>query len=343
MKHKIWTGLTAFLIFSNVGVAYCYADILREGKIYQSNESIYRSLEANDNSQKTVVNRQRDILEVREYRLNVQKRQNTITKVLAHELAGRQAATLYVRNIPVLTFLESETTSLKANNQSSDSSVKLATIPSSNSDQQKDSLWRASVVASRLNQFIDKSPNLEITAQWDTDIEGYTILANEKKLVEINEQTILPDTTNDLATDTLQATNRLRRQVNNSPPLKEIASKPRPIGQLELQKVPVRPITFQFQGWASWYGPGFHGRLSANGERFNQYAMTAAHKTLPFGTKVRVTNLENGSSVIVRINDRGPFILGRVIDLSSAAANALGMIQSGVVPVKVEVLKSHGS
>ena len=86
------------------------------------------------------------------------------------------------------------------------------------------------------------------------------------------------------------------------------------------------------KGGASWYGPGFHGKKTANGERFNTYALTAAHKTLPFDTKVRVTNERTGKSVVVRINDRGPFVGGRVIDLSKAAAQAVGI--SGVGKVK---------
>jgi rare lipoprotein A len=76
---------------------------------------------------------------------------------------------------------------------------------------------------------------------------------------------------------------------------------------------------------ASWYGPGFHGRRTANGERFNTNALTAAHKTLPFGSQVRVTNERTGRSVVVRINDRGPYAHGRVIDLSKAAAQAVGI------------------
>lgn len=79
------------------------------------------------------------------------------------------------------------------------------------------------------------------------------------------------------------------------------------------------------RGIASWYGPGFHGRKTANGERFDMGEMTAAHKTLPFGTRVLVHNPRNGKEVVVRINDRGPFVRGRVIDLSQAAASALGM------------------
>lgn len=91
-------------------------------------------------------------------------------------------------------------------------------------------------------------------------------------------------------------------------------------------------------GKASWYGPGFDGRLTANGETYNQQEMTAAHPHLEFGTKVQVTNLVNGRSVVVRINDRGPFIGDRIIDLSAAAANALNMITSGVAPVRLTIL-----
>ena len=92
-------------------------------------------------------------------------------------------------------------------------------------------------------------------------------------------------------------------------------------------------------GRASYYGKRFHGRMTANGELFDMNAMTAAHKTLPFGTLVRVTNARNGRSVVVRINDRGPFIRGRVIDLSRAAARRIGMIQSGHAQVQMELVK----
>jgi rare lipoprotein A len=91
------------------------------------------------------------------------------------------------------------------------------------------------------------------------------------------------------------------------------------------------------RGEASWYGPGFHGRKTASGERFDQQKLTAAHMELPLGTKAVVTNLENGRSVEVEINDRGPYVPGRAIDLSKAAARELGMIEAGVAPVLVEV------
>lgn len=86
-------------------------------------------------------------------------------------------------------------------------------------------------------------------------------------------------------------------------------------------------------GTASWYGPGFNGKMTASGERFNQNAMTAAHRTLPFGAMVRVTNQKTGKSVIVRISDRGPYHGGRIIDLSKAAAGRLGIIAAGTVKV----------
>lgn len=86
-------------------------------------------------------------------------------------------------------------------------------------------------------------------------------------------------------------------------------------------------------GRASWYGPGFHGRRTASGETFNTNELTAAHRTLPFGTKVRVVNKKTGKSVVVRINDRGPYAHGRVIDLSRASAQAIGITGVGSVTV----------
>src|SRR5437660_10799976 len=91
-------------------------------------------------------------------------------------------------------------------------------------------------------------------------------------------------------------------------------------------------------GVASWYGPGFHGNRTANGEIYDQYELTDAHRTLPLGTRVMVTNLSNGRAVQVRINDRGPFVGGRAIDLSYAAAHSIGMVGPGTVRVRIEVL-----
>lgn len=95
-------------------------------------------------------------------------------------------------------------------------------------------------------------------------------------------------------------------------------------------------------GHASYYGNRFAGRPTASGERFDPNELTAAHRTLPFGSLVRVTNVDNGKSIVVRINDRGPSILRRIIDLSYAAAKAIGMIPAGLATVKLELLKETG-
>jgi len=99
------------------------------------------------------------------------------------------------------------------------------------------------------------------------------------------------------------------------------------------------PDTGEIQfGQASWYGKLFHGRITTSGERYNMYRLTAAHRTLPFGALARVTNLESEKSVIVIINDRGPWVPGRVIDLSYAAAKKIGMVEDGVARVRLDII-----
>jgi rare lipoprotein A len=93
-----------------------------------------------------------------------------------------------------------------------------------------------------------------------------------------------------------------------------------------------------FNGVASWYGPNFHGKFTSNGERYDMYKLTAAHKTLPMNTILKVTNQRNGKSVVVRVNDRGPFVNNRIIDLSKAAAKKINMIGTGTAPVRLEVI-----
>lgn len=94
-------------------------------------------------------------------------------------------------------------------------------------------------------------------------------------------------------------------------------------------------------GVASFYGPGFAGKKTANGERFNPGALTAAHRSLPFGTRLKLTNTANGRSVVVRINDRGPFVGGRVLDVSQGAASALGFVSAGTARLKIETLSGR--
>ncbi|HUK55425.1 MAG TPA: septal ring lytic transglycosylase RlpA family protein [Nitrospiria bacterium] len=98
------------------------------------------------------------------------------------------------------------------------------------------------------------------------------------------------------------------------------------------------PVGYRESGIASWYGEEFQGRPTANGETYNMYAMTAAHRLMPLGTTVKVTRRETGQSVMVRVNDRGPFVRGRILDLSYGAARALGMTGTGTAPVLIEVV-----
>ena len=103
--------------------------------------------------------------------------------------------------------------------------------------------------------------------------------------------------------------------------------------------IPFRSRKGYFQkGTASWYGKLFHGKETASGNNYNMYGFTAAHRSLPLGSKVRVTNLQNGKDIVVKINDRGPYIKNRIIDLSYSAAKSLGIIGSGIQDVKIEVL-----
>jgi rare lipoprotein A len=113
-----------------------------------------------------------------------------------------------------------------------------------------------------------------------------------------------------------------------------------PPSKVKLLPAPAPATRASQTGIASWYGPGFHGKATASGIIYDQNGLTAAHQTLPLGTRVMVTNLETGSSTEVTINDRGPFAKGRIIDLSFAAGKALGMINPGTIPVRVEVVDS---
>lgn len=214
-------------------------------------------------------------------------------------------------------------------------SSRLDTIPVDEGTVETDNpVQQATAIAARINQVSrDGIDPDEIVAAWDDDAEMYVIKVGDLVLIEFSADVMLPDTTGNTADDVLQATNRIRRQLG-AEPLTAIEGAPNSSGRY----VAVGPVQFSFTGVASWYGPGFHGRQSASGEIFDQNALTAAHRTLPFGTLVRVTNLNNGASVTVRITDRGPFGGGRVIDLSAGAARAIGMIQSGVATIQADVI-----
>ncbi|MGH2413828.1 MAG: septal ring lytic transglycosylase RlpA family protein [Microcystaceae cyanobacterium] len=263
----------------------------------------------------------------------IENQDNSIATIYPHQWKGLPAVTLRVRNIPVLTFLGSPKASA-TNRQTQAIAASQDKIAIDTTQSQNDPVSRANAVASRLNQLSqEKFDAQKITVSWNSKSQSYSIKAEAEELVSVDQNTILPDTTNNLANDALQATNRIRRLMGDAPPLSEIIGKPKP-SAIHALKGRVRGANSS--GLASWYGPGFHGSQTASGERFNQYALTAAHRSLPFGTKVRVTNVNNGRSVIVRINDRGPHVRGRIIDLSRGAASAIGA--GGVANVSLEVL-----
>jgi rare lipoprotein A len=129
--------------------------------------------------------------------------------------------------------------------------------------------------------------------------------------------------------------------INNSANMHRATMRPYTIGSKTYYPTMVS-IGETFSGVASWYGKDFHGRKTSNGEIYNMYDLTAAHKTLPMNTMVRVTHLENDKSVVVRINDRGPFVKSRIIDLSYTAAKRIDMIKRGTAPVRLEVIGFDG-
>jgi len=139
-----------------------------------------------------------------------------------------------------------------------------------------------------------------------------------------------------ISTRTVHADAPLPRSVAPAPPaLQAVAPTP---ARLAPHKSAEIAAVHALEGTASWYGSRFNGRHTASGERFDMYAMTACHPTLPFGSVVRVTNLENNRSVVVRITDRGYLYEGRIVDLSYGAAQKLAMIKSGLASVKLEVI-----
>jgi len=130
-------------------------------------------------------------------------------------------------------------------------------------------------------------------------------------------------------------------KINNSKQMHKYTMRPYSVFGITYYPF-IANIGDDFDGIASWYGPDFHSKKTSNGEVYNMYDMTAAHKTLPMNTVVKVDNLENGKSIIVRINDRGPFVRGRIIDLSNKAAHEIDMVRRGTSKVKITVLGYNG-
>ncbi|PZO54191.1 MAG: septal ring lytic transglycosylase RlpA family protein [Phormidesmis priestleyi] len=264
--------------------------------------------------------------------------------VYAHSIDGRQAATLYVKNIPVLTFIGTEVSSLSNRSDTvalaasrTDLSLQTSPVRSEallSAAQANDPISRATALGAQLSAEGLSAEDLSV--RWNEASKGFTVTLANSDLVALDSRTVLADTTQNPAEDALQVTNRLRRLIGSATPITEIEGMPEPV--VEVAPVQTVAIVSSTTGSASWYGPGFNGRLSASGEVFNQNALTAAHRTLPFGTKVLVTNLANGRQVTVRINDRGPYSGHRVIDLSAGAADAIGLISAGTGTVQLDVL-----
>ncbi|MEM9542288.1 MAG: septal ring lytic transglycosylase RlpA family protein [Cyanobacteria bacterium P01_E01_bin.42] len=274
-----------------------------------------------------------------------QRPHRSITSLYAHIVEDdKPAATLYVHRLPIITFLGASPDESQAGQKSLGAEFGIVTpaqiregLISSVVESNEDPIWRATLAAENIDRLSPEDAE-KITATWNAERKAYIIHAGETELFAFDDQAVLLDGSKNWERDTLRITNKLRRLTGGAAPLSlsDIETRPRSLAYV----APTRNYSVQSEqrGIASWYGGYFHGRRSASGEIYNQNAMTAAHKTLPFGTRVRVTNLNNGRSTIVRINDRGPFIRGRVIDLSRAAASSIGMLGSGIAPVTVEVL-----
>lgn len=252
-----------------------------------------------------------------------------LVAVLPHALDANQAATVYLRSIPVITLIGDELATLGESKATSSTAAEADQNP----------VDQANEIVDRLLALAETEDPADIEARWLADQQAFVVAWEDEVLLTVNNRTILPDTTENPAEDVLQMANRMRRLLGNAPALSRVEGMPEPV-----RTTPAAPqvgiVTSTLTGTASWYGPGFHGRRSASGEVFNQNDLTAAHRTLPFGTRVRVTNMRTGQQVIVRINDRGPFSRGRIIDLSAAAAGQIGLRASGVGQVQIEVLSN---
>jgi rare lipoprotein A len=287
-----------------------------------------------------------EAMKVGEYQAS-ERAEQTVAMMQSYEADGRDVTTLYVRNIPVLSFLGSEGSGAEASSSELKVSAPTAAptellvsqsrqsgaAASQAAENSSDPEVRATAIAARLNQLHRNQIDAKtIRAVWDESTQRYLVKVGEDTLTAIDPDTILADTTNNAEQDALQVANRLRRLLGNAEPLTEVEGAPRQT------TISLGPVESTVSGYASWYGPGFNGNISASGEVFNENAMTAAHPSLPFGTQVKVTNMDNGLSVVVRINDRGPYVGDRVIDLSAGAADVIGLTNSGVAPVRLDIL-----
>nr|AAN40828.1 unknown [Synechococcus elongatus PCC 7942 = FACHB-805] len=257
--------------------------------------------------------------------------EDVVAKVQPHQYQGREAVTLYVRNLPVLTFVAPQRSANTAAARESKLPTPAQFVDPLNAKQ--DPLWRATSIAALINQLSQAGLQGDvIQVRWDERQAAPVITSGDRDLFKVDATMIVRGARTPRQASVI-VTNRLRQAFGANP----LNTLPDLVGSeiaAALQQVVSTTV-----GMASWYGPGFHGRRTANGEVFNQHTLTAAHRTLPFGTLVRVTNLRSGSNVVVRINDRGPFHGNRLIDLSQGAAEVIGLRSSGVAQVRLDVLQ----
>jgi rare lipoprotein A len=303
----------------------------------------------------------------------IKSQDDAIARIHTHKLNGKNAATVYVRGIPVVTYIEAEESAKSVSNNaqnanSSESklksdakgevkknseSIKLPTPLKSNFNKVGKSaidsaeslltspnpVERATAAAAMINQLNRDGldANMIIPA-WKNG--NYVIKLGDRATLKFDHQAIFPEPQQNQSQDVLESANLLRRLLGGANPVSEVTNAPKP--QVAVNSPFSPAVTNRIiqitTGMASWYGPGFDGNYSASGEVFNANDLTAAHPSLPFGTFVRVVNTDNGQSVVVRINDRGPYAHGRLIDISTDAANVIGLVSSGVAPVRLEVL-----
>lgn len=242
--------------------------------------------------------------------------QQAIATVVAHKFGDQTAATVYVRGVPVISVTSNQ--DITPANQK----IKMATIPTLTP------FDRATNIAATLNylNLTGFDPQLIVAGRND---QVPSVKLGNKGHIRFSASLTAASSSGNPQQDAIAVAQLLR----------ELISTPKPVAATPV-RASNRASKTSISGMASWYGADFHGRLSASGEVFNKFQLTAAHRTLPFGTKVRVTNLQNGRSVVVRINDRGPFHGNRVLDVSRAAAKALGFIEYGVAQVRIEVIDS---
>ncbi len=226
--------------------------------------------------------------------------------LFAHNFDGKDAATIYFRELPIVTLISTA--------------------------EHPNPLARAASLTAELNVLGRQSASEpDITLELRAD--SYTIMVNDAPLLALDGGVLHESSAGNTA---LLAVNRLRRLVAAAPPLETLPGG-RPTQQLAVAS---RDFTgWEQSGLASWYGAEFAGSPQANGIPFDPNRLTAAHPSLPFGTEVAVTNVSTGESVVVEITDRGPHIGNRIIDLSAAAARAIGVWSLGVAPVRVQVVR----